>query len=279
MLTEEITLSEIRKIFDNRERKAEYIRRLYNILGINEALPRNLDNAIIETWNYDISKAILREMFFCSEKFLNSCHCKEEIDYLINDWYQHNLGEIEWPFSAMTFDGHVAKINRLDCSEEEKDDILATDAIKFRRIKQINTCRNDYIEGLIVYHNDNIIPTFRHSRGVDFYINGRPFDQKVSRSVGGNFIDCYGDDYYNVAINHPALVAKSLYENQDEERFDDQPRLYVVYIDDDVSSDSIERCIVEANFNNPIEIEFEYNHSNSNILTHRTYCYVLLLHN
>ena len=70
MLTEEITLSEIRKIFDNRERKAEYIRRLYNILGINEALPRNLDNAIIETWNYDISKAILREMFFVQKSLL-----------------------------------------------------------------------------------------------------------------------------------------------------------------------------------------------------------------
>ena len=70
MLTEEITLSEIRKIFDNRERKAEYIRRIYNTLGINEAPPRNLDNAIIETWNYDISKAILREMFFVQKSFL-----------------------------------------------------------------------------------------------------------------------------------------------------------------------------------------------------------------
>lgn len=282
MLTENITLLEIRKIFDNRERKLDYLDKLYNHLGINSTSPRTniaIDDTIINTWNYDVSKHILREMFFHSEKFLNSCHCKDNIDYLINDWSQHKLGAIEWPFSAMNFDNHVARINRLDCSENEKDDLIALDVIKFRRIKQINTCRNDYIENLIVQNNDNIIPTFRHSRGVDFYIDGIPFDQKVSRSVGRNFIDEYGEDYYSITINRPDLVAKSLYENQDEERFDAQPRLYVVYLDNDTTSESIEQSIIETDFHDPFDIEFEYVHSNSEVLLHRTYCYVVLLHN
>lgn len=281
MLTINITDIEIRKIFDNHDRKLEYLENVFNALNINSPLLRTsraIDDCIIDTWEYELSKSIIRDMFFHSEKFLHSCQCKDEIDYLINNWNQHNLGEIEWPFSAMTFDAHVARLNRLDCSEEEKDDILAFDTIKFRRIKQINTCRNDYIEGLIVFHNDNIIPTFRHSRGVDFYIDGMPFDQKVSRSVGRNFIEDY-DDYYQVALNHPELVAKSLYEHQDEERFDDQPRLYVVYLDSDVTSESIERCINESNFGAPINIEFEYTHSNNNVLSHRTECYIILLHN
>ena len=179
----------------------------------------------------------------------------------------------------MNFDGHVAQVNRLHYSENEKDDIIALDVIKFRRIKAINTCRNDYIESLIVQFNENIIPTFRHSRGVDFYIDEIPFDQKVSRSVGRNFIDEYGEDYYNIAINRPDLVAKSLYENQDEERFDAQPRLYVVYLDNDISSDAIEQSIMESDFFEPYEIEFEYIHSNSESLLHRTYCYIILLHN
>lgn len=74
-------------------------------------------------------------------------------------------------------------------------------------------------------------------------------------------------------------MAKSLYENQDEERFDGDPRIYVVYLDDDISSDTIEQAIIDTDFNNPIEIDFEYRHSNRNILFHRTHCYILLLHN
>ncbi len=283
MLTTEITLVEIKKIFDNKERKREYLRRLFIENNIDMSIPhtlRAIDDCIIETWDYEASKFILREMFFESEKYNRGLAAKEEIDFLVDNWYEHNLGEIEWPFAAMNFDQHVARLNRRnDISEEEKDQIIATDTIKFRRIKDINTKRNDYIESLIVAHNDNIIPTFRHSRGVDFYINGEPFDQKVSRGVGGAFIDKFGDDYYDVAIRNPEFVAMSLYENQDEERFDADPRLYVVYLDSDVSTENIERSIVDSDLREPYDIEFEYYHSNSSQLVHETYCYVVLLHN
>ena len=283
MLTDRITINEIKKIFDNRERKMEYLLRLFETMEIEIQVPRTLkeiDECIIDNWNYEISKDVIREMFFESDKFNNGIAAKDEIDYLIKNWHEHRLGEIEWPFAAMNFDQHVARLNRRnDISEEEKDQIIATDTIKFRRIKDINTKRNDYIESLIVAHNDNIIPTFRHSRGVDFYINGEPFDQKVSRSVGGAFIDKFGEDYYDVAIRNPEFVAMSLYENQDEERFDADPRLYVVYLDSDVSTENIERSILDCDLYEPYEIAFDYYHSNSERVVHETYCYVILLHN
>lgn len=283
MLIERITIYEINKIFDNRNTKEQYLHILSKKLSINLPLPKTLkaiDQLIIETWDYKISKDIIRHMFFNSKKFLDGVNCGYEINTLIDDWYNHNLGEIEWPFSAMNFDSYVARLNRdLDLTEEGKDRMIATDAIKFRRIKDINTKRNDFIESLIVRHNPNIIPTFRHTRGVDFYINGEPFDQKVSRSVGKAFIDEYGDNAYNIAINYPHLLAKSLYENQDEERFDDVPRLYVVYLDNNIQSEIIEQCICNTDFNVPMDIEFNYIHSNHEIITHRTNCFVLLLHN
>ena len=283
MLTDRITINEIKKIFDNRERKMEYLLRLFETMEIEIQVPRTLkeiDECIIDNWNYEISKDVIREMFFETDKFNNGIAAKDEIDYLIKNWHEHRLGEIEWPFAAMNFDQHVARLNRRnDISEEEKDQIIATDTIKFRRIKDINTKRNDYIESLIVAHNDNIIPTFRHSRGVDFYINGEPFDQKVSRSVGGAFIDKFGEDYYDVAIRNPEFVAMSLYENQDEERFDADPRLYVVYLDSDVSTENIERSILDCDLYEPYEIAFDYYHSNSERVVHETYCYVILLHN
>ena len=92
-------------------------------------------------------------------------------------------------------------------------------------------------------------------------------------------MDDYDEDYYDIAIDRPDWVAISLYENQDEERFDDDPRLYVVYLDTDISSEAIERSIRETNFEEPMEIEFDYIHSNRERITHSTYCYVLLLHN
>lgn len=283
MITENITIKEINKIFDTKNRKLDYLDFVYQELNIKKPLLHTLvsiNNSIMDTWNYEISKDIIRKMFFYSEKYLHGLDCQNRIDYLINDWHRNRLGEIKWPFAAMNFDGYVARLNREpNLTEIEKDDIISNDVIKFRRIKDINTCRNDYIESLIVKYNDNIIPTFRHSRGVDFYIDGIPFDQKVSRSVGRNFIDEYGKDYYSIAINRPDLVAKSLYENQDEERFDAQPRLYVVYLDNDTTSESIEQSIIETDFQDPFDIEFEYVHSNSETLLHRTYCYVVLLHN
>lgn len=284
MLTQNITPYEINKIFDSFNRKEEYLNKLSERTVQGRPLAAysygRTDQVIADTWNYEISKDIIREMFFKSEKFLHGLESKSRIDFLTEDWHNNNLGEIEWPFAAMGFDGYIAKINRLtDLSEREKDEIAARGTVRFRRIKDINTCRNDYIESLIVYHNSNIIPTFRHNRGLDFYINGRPFDQKVSRSVGTSFIRTYGSKYRSVALSRPDLVAVSLYENQDEERFDQDPRLYIVYLDSDISSESIKRSIAETSFEKPTEVYFNYTHSNGRVTEHRTYCYVLLLHN
>lgn len=284
MLTQNITFNEINKIFDSFNRKEEYLNKLCERTGRGRPLAAygygRTDQAIADTWNYEISKDIIREMFFKSEKFLRGLKSKGRIDFLTEDWHNNNLGKIEWPFAAMGFDGYIAGINRrADLSEREKDEIAARGTVRFRRIKDINTCRNDYIESLIVYHNSNIIPTFGHNRGLDFYINGQPFDQKVSRSVGKSFIRTYGDGYRSIALNRPELVAVSLYENQDEERFDQDPRLYIVYLDSDISSKSIERSIIETSFEKPTEVFFNFTHSNGRVTEHRTYCYVLLLHN
>jgi len=124
----------------------------------------------------------------------------------------------------------------------------------------------------------NVIPTFANRRGVDFYINGEPFDQKVSRSVGRNFIAEYGEDYREIAISRPDLVAKCLYEYQDEARFGCEPRLLVVYLDSDLEIEDIEDSLAEVDFDNPININFEYRHSDGRTLIYETYCYIVLLH-
>lgn len=281
MLVNEINADEIKKIFQNRENKLEYLRRLFertkNLTPIARTASR-IDSQIIDTWDYDISKSVIREMFMDTNKYAYISRCRRLIDAAINDWKEKQLGDFEWPFSAMNFDQHIHQLNRNnELTEDEKDEIISRESVVFRRIKNINALRNDYIEFLI-FQNENVIPTFGNSRGVDFYINGMPYDQKVAKSVGKAFQNQYGDDFRQTAINNPSLVAISMYENQDEERFGEEPRLLIIYLDSDVNSDQIEKQLRDVNFKKPIQIDFKYRHSNNNVLQHHTECFVVLLH-
>ncbi len=281
MLIDGINAIEIKKIFQNKENKLEYLRRFFARTGNATQIEKTaakIDNQIIDTWDYDISKSVIREMFMDTEKYTYISACREVIDDAISAWEEKQLGDFEWPFSAMNFDQHVHQLNRnSELTENEKDAIIARESIVFRRIKNINALRNDYIEFLI-FQNENVIPTFGNNKGVDFYINGMPYDQKVSKSVGKAFQNQYGDNYRETAINNPSLVAISMYENQDEERFGEEPRLLIIYLDSDVTSSQIEEQLRNINFKEPMQIEFEYRHSNNNILSHQTECFVVLLH-
>lgn len=281
MIIENIATEDIRKIFSNTENKKIYLKKLFKETGNPskiETQKEKLDQQIIETWSYEVSKNIIREMFRNHPKFIDQQKLNE-IDKAIDDWNSLNLGDFEWPFSAMSFDQHVHTLNRnKSLSEQEKDSVLSKEVIKFRRIKQINSLRNDFIESLI-FKNDNIIPTLGNKKGVDFYINGEPYDQKVGKSVGKTFIKEFGPNYREIALAHPELVAKSLYENQDEERFGDEARLLIVYLDSDVNSKSIQEQLDKIDFSSPYEITFDYKHSNNIVISHKTKCFVILLHN
>ena len=281
MLTEKITIDDIKKIFSNQRNKIAYLKLFFELCDISLKIPRNsadIDQQIMDTWSYNLSKVAIRKLFKTHSKYIDQEKLDEEIDKAIKEWNDLGLGEFEWPFSAMSFDQHVHILNRnQEYTEKEKDEILTKDTIKFRRIKYINSLRNDFIEFLI-FKNDNVIPTLGNRKGVDFYINGEPYDQKVGKSVGAAFKKQYGENYREVALSHPELVAKSLYENQDEERFGDEPRLLVVYLDSEVDSQRILSQLSDIDFSKPYEIEFDYKHSNNVVIKHKTKCFVVLLH-
>lgn len=147
-------------------------------------------------------------------------------------------------------------------------------------MKEINTVRNDYLETLIFDKNPDIMPTFTNSLNVDFFINGYSFDQKVGRSCTKEFADDHGENWKGIAINNPEKVAEYLYRLQDEGRFDADPRLYVVYLDEDISILDLKNKIQQIDFSNPYEITFDYKSgkgTNQKITTYKTRCFVILL--
>ena len=80
-----------------------------------------------------------------------------------------------------------------------------------------------------------------------------------------------------MAIKNPALVAEYLYKYQDEGRFGADPRLLVVYIDEDVSIQKIREIIKNTNINEPIEVNFSFKHKIQGDKNYKVPCFVILL--
>ena len=240
---------------------------------------KELWKAVVDSWDYEESKKIIRDIFRGTEKYKSGKEADNAMDVLIKEWQSLKLGDIAWPFSQGAFDEFVQRVN----SEKEngfvKDEKVKVAAVKYRRIKEINTVRNDFIETLIFEKNNNILPTLSHRRGVDFFIDGVSFDQKVAKSPTNEFKRHFKDEWRDVAIKKPELVAEYLYKHQDEGRFGADPRLLVVYIDEDVSINKIREIINETDLNNPIEINFTYKHKNLGEKNYKVPCFVILLHN
>lgn len=75
-----------------------------------------------------------------------------------------------------------------------------------------------------------VVPTLKHIKGVDIFFDGQPFDLKVT----------YLPRDYDPesALKNPTDLAVWMYENQGEQRFGDDNRLFVVLLDRQNPQDS-----------------------------------------
>lgn len=286
-----------KKIIGSQEKALEYLSRLNEIKPIpllkfktptrgqnkgkkvTNLRSNEIWKTVVETWDYETSKKVIRDIFKKTTKYQNGKDADDAVRILIKEWEFLKLGAIAWPFSQGAFDDFVQRINSQKEKGIVKDEKVKMAAVKYRRIKEINTFRNDFIETLIFEKNDNILPTLDHRRGVDFFINGISFDQKVAKSPTNEFKKHFKDDWRGIAIKQPKLVAEYLYKYQDEGRFGADPRLLVVYIDEDVSIEKIRTIIDHTDLNNPTEINFTYKHKHLGEKNYKVPCFVILLHN
>ncbi|WP_276710761.1 hypothetical protein [Campylobacter rectus] len=265
----------VKKIFSNANNAKEFLKRLnINTKGMDS---RKIFNSIVINWNYEKALPIVRDIFKSSPKFKRGQSGSATIEILLREWRELGFGDIAWPFSQGAFDNFVQSINSESSSRIEKDEKVRIAAVKYRRIKEINTERNDFLESLIFLKNENIIPTLSNSRGVDFFINGISFDQKVSRSVTNEFKRDFGDCWREIAVNNPAKVAQYLYEYQDEGRFGYSPRLFIVYLDENISPLEAKNTIENINLDKPLDISFTYRHKVKGETAYKTQAFVVLL--
>ncbi len=280
MLTENLA----KKILANKDTAIKYLNELDRRVSIPEL--SNLKTSIstndvwklvVKYWNYDISKDIIRNLFRQTDKYKRGIGSVEAISILRKEWEELNLGKLEWPCSQGDFDGFVQRINTLQENGIVKDEKVKIAAVKYRRLKELNTARNDYLETLIFEKNENIVPTLSHRRGVDFFIEGLSFDQKVAKSPTREFMKAYGANWREEAKKNPLKVAEYLYTYQDEGRFGADPRLYIVYLDEDIPILELKNKIDEIDISHPSEIVFQYKHKTGGVKQYKTLCFVILL--
>ncbi|MBX3268034.1 MAG: hypothetical protein KF831_15145 [Acidobacteria bacterium] len=283
-----------KKIFGNAEQAIEFLLELQKLKGFelpertitrgaNAGQKRvDLSNSeiwskIVEHWDYEASIDIVREMFTRTKKYESGKDSYSSMKVLLEEWQSIQLGHIAWPFSQGDFDGFVQRVNSEGISGFAKDEKVKVAAVKYRRIKEINTVRNDFIETLIFEKNKNILPTLNHRRSVDFFINGESFDQKVAKSPTNEFKREFSENWKSVALSNPEKVAEYLYRYQDEGRFGADSRLLVVYLDEDVSIETIARTVESTDLQEPIEITFDYAHKTQGTKTYKVKCFMILL--
>ena len=227
-----------------------------------------VDEYIITHWDYNVCKHILRDMFKETEKYKRGQTAKEVFNQIKLSYVERGFLDYKWPFVATQFDDYAVKTvvypTVADISTLPKNlNKIQKDIEKFSYLKIFNTLRNDYIEYLMFTTDEDIIPTFSHRGGIDFYIHGIGFDQKVSRSVTNQFMEKHGDQWREQAINNPLEVAEFLMVLGDEARFSNVPRLFVIDVDGTYDLDGIEDKVKSIDFDSPSEVTYTYNHKST----------------
>ncbi len=234
-------------------------------------------NKVISSWDYKDSLIVIRDLFRKSQKYRNGKTGKQRYKDLIQEWNNLNLGIIKWPCSQGAFDEFVQRVNNSNATD--KDDIVKKASVQYRRMKELNTVRNDFLEIEIFEKNSNILPTLNHSRGTDYFINGESFDQKVAKSPTKQFMKDFGIGWKKEATKHPEKVAEYLYRYQDEGRFGADSRILIVYLDEDIDLGKIEEIINKTNLNQPLKVNFTYNHARVGKKSYQVECFVIVLSN
>ena len=223
---------------------------------------------IVNNWDYESCRDLIRNMFILEDKYQSGKECKEVFKDTVEKYRNDGHTDFDFPFVSNNFDSYVMNNVVYPSIKNPKlrkilIDKLCDNVRKFTDLKLLNTLRNNYIEYLIFNSSLDFIPTFGQKKGIDFFINGYGYDQKVSRSVTNQFKKEYGDDWRTVAVENPYEVCRYLMMYGDEARFSNVPRLFVIDIDGNYELDGIEKIVSDINFDSPRIVDYVYNHKST----------------
>lgn len=182
----------------------------------------------------------------------------DDPEYFKNQIRITNIKKENSPCHPQQFSESVVKPNVRMAIKDKPDDMVATvmamntDPYLNHVKERINQhIKAEFTEWLIMKHNVNIMPTLIHSKGTDMFLLTPTgivdLDIKTTRSIWG--------------ITDPKTAIKKLYEQQGEDRFSSDPRLYIYLSDNDVIDEEKINTQIETTY----DITFEYNKETYNV--------------
>ncbi|MCS7214323.1 MAG: hypothetical protein NZ927_08945 [Candidatus Calescibacterium sp.] len=127
-------------------------------------------------------------------------------------------GQLDWKIQTE----YVRKIVRYDELLKSVKSNLYNDITNYVICTWFNHWTTVLIEEHISLH-PKVIPTIKNVKGIDIFFDNQPFDLKITYLPRG-----YNPDD---AVKNPKQLAIWLYENQGEQRFGSDNRLFVVVLD------------------------------------------------
>ena len=94
---------------------------------------------ITEHWDFEAGQKIIRKLFKTTEKYKLGKKAYAIMNRLFEEWNKLKFGEIKWSVSQGEFDRFVQTVNAKNLSRTDKDKSVKREAVKYRRIKEINT--------------------------------------------------------------------------------------------------------------------------------------------
>ena len=261
-----ISIDNVKKIFGNKDNAIEYLTYIKSISfkELKTLTSNEVYSLVINNWNYSEAKGIVRYLSKNSkynvENFQKNCRLYEHVKNIIDTQYD---GNIEWAFTPNSYDSnlthHIRKASVFDDGLQKH----LKDNEKNYIIKSYNLYRSYLYEYFIIKYHEDILPTMGNKNGVDFYYLGKRKDLKNASSVTNNFKNDYGDSWFDTALKNPEIVAKYLYENQNETRFGYEDRIYIVQLNRNTATiNGIERICRDLNFSDPFTVDFKYKLNN-----------------
>ena len=142
----------VKKIFSNKTNALAFLElyKSYERRVLIKQSSNELFSEIVRIWDYNDAKDKIRNIFKTLPKYQNGLKGEENIAILLKEWHALGLGVLNWPFSQGQFDNFVQALNAENNTRSEKDEKVKLAAVKYRRIKELNTERNDFLETLVI---------------------------------------------------------------------------------------------------------------------------------
>ncbi len=185
------------------------------------------DDKFREVYEYVQSNNLLPEIigFIQKNRELSIWYSHEETQRIISELRELPLAHDEFSPINSIDKQLFSKVQNATTSEELKDIITTINDMLKKKVywTYYNTQTTRIIEDIFSL-NENIIPTLVDTKGVDFFLDELPIDLKITKIPARFNID-------DISHNKDGFI-KWLYENQSEQRFSANNRLFLIFNDE-----------------------------------------------